>query len=552
MRKAMHEVRGGAGKPVAANGRKSRDEKLLEGLDALLKSLRADEPGEPKPPNNEQPASGDQDQQSALKGRKKQRRQEKRQETGLLNALERLVTRAKREPEGVLQRLEGFLEAAKRGQIGRPVTADRSAKETKTKEEPASKPRPKAQDRKTYAEAARKGTSKDQEHTETQPRKVTPTMRLWEGAWPKDAVISHFRLKNALEEEEHIRARVAMVRPDAVCELQTLARAHGYKDTKMALVLVDVAKAPADHKVAWLQLHLKDKAPQLRKVALVPLVTELPDIPSIVVKTTKPVNALEAITVRCTIRECCLEDPSRWTKLRSKPEPHVLQTICPEGKGLIRTYGWSDLRDVSGRVEGVTGFLRVTKTLAEEAVSTISGKGGVFVDNLAQQGVRLPVAWITRLHDESAEEYFRRAMGEAGQKGLAFRRGGGSYLGVRGGTVTDKDTWNRLSQWRLHGVPAGWSGDQLCLWLQDNGWKESEVVMPPRQRLGWVVRAKPPSVGFCHGIELDDHKIVTLSRYLYQHARPMSEIIQNPGSGFLPARIKNGQSTSGDSDWRTG
>ena len=51
----------------------------------------------------------------------------------------------------------------------------------------------------------------------------------------------------------------------------------------------------------------------------------------------------------------------------------------------------SDLRDVSGRVEGVTGFLRVTKTLAEEAVSTISGKGGVFVDNLAQQGVRLPV-----------------------------------------------------------------------------------------------------------------------------------------------------------------
>ena len=109
--------------------------------------------------------------------------------------------------------------------------------------------------------------------------------------------------------------------------------------TKVALVLVDVAKAPTNHKVAWPQLHLKDKAPQLRKVALVPLVTELPDIPSIVVKTTKPVNALEAMTVRCTIRECCLEDPSRWTKLRSKPEPHVLQTICPEGKGLIRTYG---------------------------------------------------------------------------------------------------------------------------------------------------------------------------------------------------------------------
>ena len=34
------------------------DAKVLEGLDALLKSLRADEPGEPKPPNKEQPSSG--------------------------------------------------------------------------------------------------------------------------------------------------------------------------------------------------------------------------------------------------------------------------------------------------------------------------------------------------------------------------------------------------------------------------------------------------------------------------------------------------------------
>ena len=31
---------------------------------------------------------------------------------------------------------------------------------------------------------------------------------------------------------------------------------------------------------------------------------------------------------------------------------------------------------------------------------------------------------------------------------------------------------------------------------------------------------------------LDDKKIVTLSRYLFQHVRPMSEGIQNPGSGF--------------------
>ena len=98
--------------------------------------------------------------------------------------------------------------------------------------------------------------------------------------------------------------------------------------------------------------------------------------------------------------------------------------------------------------------------------------------------------------------------------------------------MTDKDTWNRPPQPRLHGVPVGWLGDQLCLWLQDNGWKESEAVMPQRQKLGWVVRAIPSSEGFCHGVELYDQKIVTLSRYLFQHVRPVSEVIQNPGSGF--------------------
>ena len=65
----------------------------------------------------------------------------------------------------------------------------------------------------------------------------------------------------------------------------------------------------------------------------------------------------------------------------------MLRTICPEGKGLIRAYGKSDLRDVSGRIEGVTGFLRVTKTLAEEAVRTMRGRGWVFVDSLAQRSV---------------------------------------------------------------------------------------------------------------------------------------------------------------------
>ena len=63
--------------------------------------------------------------------------------------------------------------------------------------------------------------------------------------------------------------------------------------------------------------------------------------------------------------------------------------------------------------------------------------------------------------------------------------------------------------------------------------------MPPRQKLGWVVRAIPPSEGFGHVVELDNQKIVTLSRYLFQHVRPMSEVIQNLGNGF-PQREPRG------------
>ena len=37
---------------------------------------------------------------------------------------------------------------------------------------------------------------------------------------------------------------------------------------------------------------------------------------------------------------------------------------------------------------------------------------------------------------------------------------------------------------------------------------------------------------FCPVVELHDQKIVTLSRYLYQHARPLSEVIQSAGNGF--------------------
>ncbi|CAE8584053.1 unnamed protein product [Polarella glacialis] len=375
-------------------------------------------------------------------------------------------------------------------------------KERKT--EAAAKP-------KSYADAV---TGKKNEKTAGATGSRLPlALRLWEGAWPKDAVISQRKLQKQLENEETITATVALVHHKEVQTLKDLASAHGYT----ALVCADLEAAPT---TTWLQLHVKDMVPQLRKVAVIPLAAELPAMPSIVVRQTKPITIVEAKAIRVTMRKSCLEEPSRWPKLRTTP------TLCPDGHGLIRAYGWRKIIDDKGTIEGVTGFLRVTKEFADNAHDAKSGKAGVFVDYLAQQGVRVQVAWIVRLQDETDEDYYLRALKTAGDKGLAFRRGGGSYLG----TLTNG---KKATQWRLHGVPPGWTGDQVVTWLDSHGWTDSTIAMPPLKKLGWVIRATPPSEGWCHGIEIENGKVVTLSRYIVQRPQQQkSEAMAKAGNGF--------------------
>ncbi|CAE8587798.1 unnamed protein product [Polarella glacialis] len=444
-------IRGGAGAAAKVTARQRQEQRLLEGLDALLRSLHDSSETGTRAQNT--PAARSSENQTAKT--KRQRKAAVKEEDGLLTALARLIARANRLPLA---------------------------------------------------------------------------LRLWEGAWPKDAVISQHKLQKQLENEETITATVALVHHKEVQTLKDLASAHGYTSCKLALVCADLEAAPT---TTWLQLHVKDMVPQLRKVAVIPLAAELPAMPSIVVRQTKPITIVEAKAIRVTMRKSCLEEPSRWPKLRTTPVPHILQTLCPDGHGLIRAYGWRKIIDDKGTIEGVTGFLRVTKEFADNAHDAKSGKAGVFVDYLAQQGVRVQVAWIARLQDETDEDYYLRALKTAGDKGLAFRRGGGSYLGVRGAEVQDADKWKKATQWRLHGVPPGWTGDQVVTWLDSHGWTDSTIAMPPLKKLGWVIRATPPSEGWCHGIEIENGKVVTLSRYIAQRPQQQkSEAMAKAGNGF--------------------
>ena len=76
MRKTMHEVRGERGSPLQPMAESPRDEKLLEGLDALLKSCERMKQGNRSLLKMNSLLQVTRTQQSAQKGRKKQRRQE--------------------------------------------------------------------------------------------------------------------------------------------------------------------------------------------------------------------------------------------------------------------------------------------------------------------------------------------------------------------------------------------------------------------------------------------------------------------------------------------
>ncbi|CAE8741494.1 unnamed protein product [Polarella glacialis] len=457
-------IRGGAGAAAKVTARQRQEQLLLEGLDALLRSLH----------------------------------------TGSESGTEAQNTPAARSSEDQNTKTKRQRKAAER------------------KTEVTANP-------KSYAEAV--SGRKNEKTAGATGSKLSLALRLWEGAWPKDAVISQRKLQKQLENEETIAATVALAHHKDVQTLKDLASAHGYTSCKLALVCADLEVAPKGHTTTWLQPHVM--APQLRKVAVTPLAAELPAMPSVVVRQTQPITTLEAKVIRVTMRKSCLEEPSRWPKLRTTPVPHILQTLCPDGHGLIRAYGWRKIIDDKGSIEGVTGFLRVTKEVADNARNAKSGKAGVFVDYLAQQGIRVQVAWIVRLQDETDEDYYLHALKTAGDKGLAFRRGGGAYLGVRGAEVQDTDKWKKATQWRLHGVPPGWTSDQVVTWLDSNGWTEPTIAMPPLKQLGWVIRATPPSEGWCHGIEIENGKVVTLSRYIVQRPqRQKSEAMAKAGNGF--------------------
>ena len=92
------------------------------------------------------------------------------------------------------------------------------------------------------------------------------------------------------------------------------------QDTELAFVIADVAKTPAGHKVAWLQLHVEDRGTAAQEGRPLPVG-----------------DRIAGHTVQCGERH--ETSAMHYSRMLTR----VQQTICAEGKGLIRAFGWSDL-----------------------------------------------------------------------------------------------------------------------------------------------------------------------------------------------------------------
>lgn len=127
---------------------------------------------------------------------------------------------------------------------------------------------------------------------------------------------------------------------------------------------------------------------------------------------------------------------------------------------------------------------------------SLSGQGGVFIQNLKKDVIKLPnVSWESPLTRESDLGFLKRLQiaGKEAKVPLAFRHGGGSWLGLIKADETPK-----AHSWSIFGVPWSWGPKSVLQLLEANGWKVEGLPRPPhesRKFWGFQGQHKPSGRG---------------------------------------------------------
>ena len=171
------------------------------------------------------------------------------------------------------------------------------------------------------------------------------------------------------------------------------------------------------------------------------------------------------------------------------------------------------------------GVVKIRKD-AIETVSKQSGHAGVFLERSKEEVPRrLPVQWEQRLPDEAELAYYQRMC--AFKHPLAYRKGGGAFLGFR-----DSEVQIQPRLWRISGVPPLWGEAELVELLSESSAAQIEVFSGPRRRQGgfWKVKMLCPfdDGSGAHSIAVDDNVILP-SYFVAPQTRPVSKFV-SPGS----------------------
>ena len=519
----------GAAKATERKRAETKEAELLQGLTMLLQSFSQSETLEkPKPKPNPKQKSSPKD-KSQLENRTPAPTQTANfsHEQGLFQALERIVARAQKQPGTLMQRLTGLVQSAKKGNnLNQSRQARRRRKESEQGEEGNSSEPPNKRQRASGArsvptsQAPATGMPRQQSSTahragptEKQPTwadiaknkakslsadkpKWPPSKKNWpllKSAWPEGALVPVQKVQEALEQGMKPTGAACICQTlNQAQDLQRLTKLHQLADVKFALLLAHQDDVPLGSQTLHFPTQESGK-PGLRPFSVMPLSQALPSLPSQKLKTTSvSAEKTPLATFRISIPKD-LFSKVQWEGIKNNPQAHIHNVFNEQI--VHSTYGWREAEISAKRQEKpdilLQGFLRAKDNYVE-AVMKKSGQEGLFVDRLStQQQPRPNLWWIQRLEDEEPVAYYQRALQEAKNDGvtLAFRKGGGAFLGLRLKANQQKP---QLHAWTLHGAPKHWGGQEVLKCLLDAGCLEVAIIRPPGRQRSWLLKAVVP------------------------------------------------------------
>ena len=187
-----------------------------------------------------------------------------------------------------------------------------------------------------------------------------------------------------------------------------------------------------------------------------------------------------------TLRVLCPRDymdPEMWRALQQYPSEVVKRCTSIS---FIKAESWRITTE--GTEHLMTGYLTYEQSQAVSALQ-LSGPHGIFLEALARDTPRRAMAQWLPPGEHQGQAYLRAVLAQAQGQPLAFRKGGGTSLGVR--ITQGSATTSITSSWRVRGVPRAWSGADVVEALVNGAdCSETEITSEAYGKRPWLVRTK--------------------------------------------------------------